>query len=86
MVTVVGCIYLRNGRYLMLDIERASEIMLEIAEKFGYDLEDDADLQQVGLIMVENYLNELGNFSSEDLLACRAHVEAEASSVKTIEK
>lgn len=58
----------------MIDINRTSEIMLEVAEKFGYDIEDDSDLRLINRIMLDEPQEKTEQLFFEDLVACRNHV------------
>lgn len=54
----------------MPDKKQAGQVMMEIAEKYGYDLEDEAELRQVGRIMMDEH-KEFRNLFTEDLVAIR---------------
>lgn len=54
----------------MDNTERIAEVMLELAEKFGLDLEDEADLQTVGR-MIKDEHPDLGQLFSENLRTIR---------------
>ncbi len=55
----------------MIDKEQAADVMFDIAERFGYDLEDEEELQQVGRLMMQEH-PDFGQLFTEDLVALKA--------------
>lgn len=54
----------------MRDKQQMFEVMLRIAEREGYDLEDEDEMMEVGRLMMHEY-PEFGQIFSEDLVALR---------------